>query len=104
MPLDLTGESVRRVAARSAEAPGAPLNGTFASLFEIVQAGIERHPDGDTAGVPDLATSGSFSFVDLAYYVVGDRRSAVLEVSPHYKFGSDVTAISWSSVSRAAVA
>jgi HK97 family phage major capsid protein len=46
-----------------------------------------------TEKVPDLATANALTFVDLAYYLVGDRQQMSLETSQHYKFGNDKTAV-----------
>jgi len=43
--------------------------------------------------VPTLGTAGDLSLVDFSTYLVGDRMAASFETSPHYKFGSDETAI-----------
>lgn len=43
--------------------------------------------------VPTLGTAGDLSLVDFSHYLVGDRMAASFETSPHYKFGSDETAI-----------
>lgn len=41
--------------------------------------------------VPTLGTAGDVSFVDWAYYLIGDRMAMSGMTSPHYKFGNDVT-------------
>lgn len=38
-------------------------------------------------------TIGDLSFVDLGYYLIGDRQVMHSEASPHYKFANDQTAI-----------
>jgi HK97 family phage major capsid protein len=38
-------------------------------------------------------TVGDLSFVDLGYYLIGDRQVMHSEASPHYKFANDQTAI-----------
>jgi HK97 family phage major capsid protein len=46
IPLDFgSGASARKVAARSATAPGAALNGIYATLGEIIQDAAQPHPD-----------------------------------------------------------
>jgi HK97 family phage major capsid protein len=39
-----------------------------------------------------LGTVGDLNFVDLSYYLVGDRQIMQSMSSPHYRFGNDVTA------------
>jgi len=39
-----------------------------------------------------LGAAGDLSFVDFNQYLLGDRMAMSAEVSPHYKFGNDVTA------------
>ena len=38
-----------------------------------------------------LGTQGDLSFVDLSYYLIGDRQQMSIESSPHVKFTSDRT-------------
>lgn len=38
-------------------------------------------------------TSGDINFVDLSYYLIGDRQAMSMESSPHYKFANDQTAV-----------
>jgi len=38
-----------------------------------------------------LGTQSDISFVDFAYYLIGDRMAMTAMTSPHYKFGNDVT-------------
>jgi HK97 family phage major capsid protein len=40
-----------------------------------------------------LGDAGDINFVDLGYYLIGDRQVIQAETSPHYKFGNDQTAI-----------
>lgn len=40
-----------------------------------------------------LGTAGDISFVDLGYYLIGDRQTIQAETSPHYRFANDQTAI-----------
>jgi HK97 family phage major capsid protein len=42
---------------------------------------------------PDLGSAFPLAFVDLAYYLVGDRQQMALTVSEHYRFQNDKTAI-----------
>jgi HK97 family phage major capsid protein len=39
-----------------------------------------------------LGTTGDITFVDLAYYLIGDRMQMQSTSSEHYKFGNDMTA------------
>lgn len=39
-----------------------------------------------------LGTAGDINFVDLSYYLIGDRQQVMVESSPHFKFSSDKTA------------
>lgn len=41
---------------------------------------------------PKLGDAGDINFVDLSYYLVGDRQVMQSDSSPHYKFKNDVTA------------
>ena len=45
-----------------------------------------------TEKVPSLGTTGDISFVDLGYYLIGDRQVMQATSSPHYKFANDKTA------------
>jgi HK97 family phage major capsid protein len=45
-----------------------------------------------TEKAPALGTTGDISFVDLSYYLVGDRQSMQVSSSTDYKFGNDQTA------------
>ena len=45
-----------------------------------------------TEKTPALGTTGDISFVDLAYYLVGDRQMMQSMSSEHYKFQNDKTA------------
>lgn len=45
-----------------------------------------------TEKVGPLGTSGDLSFVDLSYYLIGDRMQMETSSSEHYKFGTDKTA------------
>lgn len=40
-----------------------------------------------------LGDAGDISFVDLGYYLIGDRQQMVMTTSPHYKFQHDQTAV-----------
>lgn len=45
-----------------------------------------------TGSAPALGTTGDIAFVDLSYYLVGDRSTWQVSASEHYKFGNDKTA------------
>jgi HK97 family phage major capsid protein len=45
-----------------------------------------------TGSTPALGTTGDLSFVDLSYYLIGDRSTWQVSASEHYKFGNDKTA------------
>lgn len=46
-----------------------------------------------TEKVPALGSAGDINFVDLGYYLIGDRQSVQAMTSAHYKFGTDQTAM-----------
>jgi HK97 family phage major capsid protein len=41
---------------------------------------------------PKLGAAGDISFVDLGFYLIGDRQAMTAQSSGHYKFGNDMTA------------
>lgn len=45
-----------------------------------------------TEKVGPLGTTGDISFVDLSYYLIGDRMEMQSAASPHFKFSTDKTA------------
>jgi len=45
-----------------------------------------------TEKVTSLGGAGDLAFIDFSHYLWGDRMAMSAEVSPHYKFGNDVTA------------
>jgi HK97 family phage major capsid protein len=45
-----------------------------------------------TEKTPTVGTVGDINFVDLGFYLVGDRQVMSATSSPHYKFGNDKTA------------
>jgi HK97 family phage major capsid protein len=45
-----------------------------------------------TEKAASLTNAGDLSFIDFNQYLLGDRMAMSAEVSPHYKFGNDVTA------------
>lgn len=46
-----------------------------------------------TEKVPSTGTTGDINFVDLGYYLIGDRQTMSADTSPHYKFANDQTAL-----------
>jgi HK97 family phage major capsid protein len=46
-----------------------------------------------TEKVPSVGSAGDINFVDLGYYLVGDRQTMSADTSPHYKFANDQTAM-----------
>ncbi len=40
-----------------------------------------------------LGTAGDLQFVDMSYYLIGDRQAIQADTSPHYRFQSDVTTL-----------
>jgi HK97 family phage major capsid protein len=51
-----------------------------------------------TEKVSSLGTQGDINFVDLSYYLIGDRQALTVESSPHYRFQNGET--SYKFVSR----
>lgn len=45
-----------------------------------------------TEKVPTLGDVGDINFVDLGFYLIGDRQTMTATSSGHYKFGNDMTA------------
>lgn len=45
-----------------------------------------------TEKAPALGTTGDIAFVDLRYYLIGDRQAMSATSSPHFKFNQDKTA------------
>jgi HK97 family phage major capsid protein len=45
-----------------------------------------------TEKAPNLGEVGDIAFVDMAYYLVGDRQAMTAESSPHFKFQTNETA------------
>jgi len=45
----------------------------------------------ETEKVPALGSAGDISFLDLTYYLIGDRPGGALESSPHAQFMNDIT-------------
>lgn len=46
-----------------------------------------------TEKVPSVGTTGDINFVDLGYYLIGDRQTMSADSSPHFKFSNDQTAL-----------
>lgn len=45
-----------------------------------------------TEKVPGVGTAGDINFVDLGFYLIGDRQTMSAMSSPHFKFQNDLTA------------
>lgn len=45
-----------------------------------------------TEKTPSVGSAGDINFVDLSYYLIGDRQAMSAMSSPHYKFANDKTA------------
>jgi HK97 family phage major capsid protein len=50
-----------------------------------------------TEKVPSLGNQGDISFVDLGYYLIGDRQALTVESSPHYRFQNGETSFKFVS-------
>lgn len=46
-----------------------------------------------TEKVNSLGTAGDINFVDLSYYLIGDRQAIQADTSPHYRFQNDQTTV-----------
>lgn len=46
-----------------------------------------------TEKVNSVGTAGDISFVDLSYYLIGDRQAIQADTSPHYRFQNDQTTV-----------
>ncbi|WML79175.1 phage major capsid protein [Streptomyces sp. VNUA74] len=46
-----------------------------------------------TEKVPSVGAVGDINFVDASYYLIGDRQVMQVDVSPHYKFQNDKSAV-----------
>lgn len=46
-----------------------------------------------TEKVNSLGTAGDINFVDLSYYLLGDRQAIQADTSPHYRFQNDQTTV-----------
>lgn len=46
-----------------------------------------------TEKVNSLGTTGDINFVDLSYYLIGDRQAIQADTSPHYRFQNDQTTV-----------
>ena len=51
----------------------------------------------ETEKVPALGNEGDVSFLDLSYYLIGDRPGTGLESSPHERFSNDITVMKMTS-------
>jgi HK97 family phage major capsid protein len=46
-----------------------------------------------TEKVNSVGTAGDINFVDLSYYLIGDRQAIQADTSPHYRFQNDQTTV-----------
>jgi HK97 family phage major capsid protein len=46
-----------------------------------------------TEKMPSLGDAGDICLVDLSYYLIGDRQAIQADMSPHYRFQTDLTAM-----------
>lgn len=46
-----------------------------------------------TEKVESVGTAGDINFVDLGYYLIGDRQAIQADTSPHYRFQNDQTTV-----------
>jgi HK97 family phage major capsid protein len=70
---------------------GAPVwhaNGASAAPLTIL-----GRPVYFTEKAATLGDAGDINFVDLSYYLVGDRQQMTMSTSPHFKFQNDQTAV-----------
>lgn len=78
----------------------AALDNSPLMLFNIAQGGpmtLLGRPVILTEKAETLGTAGDINFVDLSYYLIGDRQQIQASTSPHYRFANDVTAMRWIS-------
>jgi len=71
---------------------GAPVWLTSGGVAGAPPMSIYGRPVIFTEKAQALGTSGDISFVDLSYYLIGDRQSMQVAASEHYKFGNDLMA------------
>lgn len=67
---------------------GSPVGGAAAAS----PMSILGRPVFFTEKASTLGTTGDISFVDLSYYLIGDRQAMSVDESPHYLFGNDKVA------------
>ena len=70
-----------------------PLFLTAGSIAQGAEYTLLGHPLIVTEKAPALGTLGDLSFVNLDYYLLGDRQSMSLETSEHYQFANDLLAV-----------
>lgn len=82
-----------QIAQLSLSQPGIWLGGWAArDASDAPPVSIMGRPIFFTEKVPALGTPGDISFVDLSYYLVGDRQSVAVSASEHFAFQNDQTA------------
>jgi HK97 family phage major capsid protein len=81
------------LAAITQSAPGVWMGGwTANNMSQTPPVSIFGRPVYFTEKVPKLGTLGDINFVDLAYYLIGDRQVMQAMSSEHYQFQNDKTA------------
>jgi len=82
-----------QIAQLSLSQPGIWLGGWAArDASDAPPVSIMGRPIFFTEKVPALGTLGDISFVDLSYYLVGDRQAVAVSASEHFAFQNDQTA------------
>lgn len=67
--------------------------GAAANAAEAPPMTILGRPVIFTEKVNSVGNAGDINFVDLGYYLIGDRQAVQSETSTHYQFGNDKTAV-----------
>jgi len=71
---------------------GAPVMLTNNGISDAMPMSIWGRPVIFTEKANTLGTAGDISFVDLSYYLIGDRMQMQTSASEHYLFGNDKVA------------
>ncbi|HUM06407.1 MAG TPA: phage major capsid protein [Terriglobales bacterium] len=71
---------------------GAPVMLTNSGISDAMPMSIWGRPVIFTEKANTLGTAGDISFVDLSYYLIGDRMQMQASASEHYLFGNDKVA------------
>ena len=74
---------------------GGNYQGGAVSAADAPPATIFGRPVFFSEKVPALGTTGDISFMDPAYYLVGDRQAMQLSSSEHYAFANDRRRSAW---------